>query len=965
MNKVAEEILSYFGVHDDPEKLEHYGVKRRSGRYPWGSGDNPYQHSNDFISRIEELQKKGMTEKEIAAAIVPNGMSTTELRAYKSVAKDDRRRLKRDHALSMLSDGYSQAEVARQLGINESSLRSLLNEKSAERMEASRATADILAKTLKERGKFIDVGEGVERELGVSKEKLNEALIILEAEGYQVYNRGRGQVTNKGQQTNLRLLCPPGTEWKDTYDDSMVTSFRDYISYDGGESFRKGFEYPSSLNSKRLAIRYAEEGGADRDGLVELRRGCKDLDLGDANYAQVRIMVDGTHYIKGMAVYSDDLPDGVDVRFNTNKHQGTPKMDTLKPIKDDPTNPFGSLIKDVEHGGQYYYDDPKGKFTDPLTGKKQSLGLINKRAEEGDWGGDNGWKDSLASQFLSKQSKKLMKQQLDITYKDSEDEFNEIMSLTNPTVKKALLTEFADDCDGKAVHLKAAALPRQKYQVIIPNPDVKDGEIYAPNYIDGETVALIRYPHGGTFEIPICKVNNKNASARKMITENAADAVVINSRTASILSGADFDGDTVMVIPCNSSYSSTKINSKPPFEGLKDFDTKQYKLKPGSKTKVWEKGSDTEQRQMGEISNLITDMTLKGATDGEIERAVRHSMVIIDTGKHKLDWKQSYIDNGIAELKDKWQGHINPETGSYSTGSSTLISRAKSPIDVPKRTGSPKTNLKDKPWYDPSKPEGAIVYASPKTNKKGEPWYDPSKPEGSKVYATPEQTKEWYTDKKGKLAYRTTKSTPMAETSDARTLSSGTYQEEIYADYANKQKSLANRARLAAVNVGKTPYSASAYSTYRPEVDHLMAQVNVAAMNAPRERQAQNLATQTVKLKKQANPDMTKSEEKKISQIALTEARLKVGAKRSPVTISEREWDAIQAGALSENRLTQVLRYADKETVRKLAMPKTQKGLSDAKINKINRMKEMGYTNEQIGKAVGISPSSVSYYINK
>lgn len=93
-------------------------------------------------------------------------------------------------------------------------------------------------------------------------------------------------------------------------------------------------------------------------------------------------MVDGDKYLKGMALYSDDMPAGVDVIFNTNKKAGTPKGDVLKPIKKDPDNPFGALIK---ANGQSYYDDPNGKYIDPLTGKKQSLSVINKTREEGDW----------------------------------------------------------------------------------------------------------------------------------------------------------------------------------------------------------------------------------------------------------------------------------------------------------------------------------------------------------------------------------------------------------------------------------------------------------------------------------------------------------------------------------------------------------------------------------------------------
>lgn len=334
-------------------------------------------------------------------------------------------------------------------------------------------------------------------------------------EGYPVYGGRVDQITNPGKKTTLRVICPPGTEHKEIYDFENINSLKDYVSHDDGETFDPKFVYPKSMDSKRLQIRYSEDGGELKDGVVEIRRGVDDLSLGESHYAQVRILVDGSHYIKGMAVYSDDLPDGVDVMFNTNKKKGTPKMDVLKPIKDDPDNPFGSLIKEgvndpdnptsVKGGQSYYYDK---------NGKKQ-LSLINKRAEEGDWGE---WADKLPSQFLSKQSRTLIKKQLNLAAADKQSEFDEICSLTNPTVKKALLKSFADDCDAAAVHLQAAALPRQKYQVILPLTSIKDNEVYAPNYKNGETVALVRYPHGGTFEIPVLTVNNKQAEQDNGIT---------------------------------------------------------------------------------------------------------------------------------------------------------------------------------------------------------------------------------------------------------------------------------------------------------------------------------------------------------------------------------------------------------------------------------------------------------------
>lgn len=893
MNPIAEEILM------------HYGMPRRSGRYPWGSGDNPYQHSGDFLSRIDELKSQGLRETEIAAQL---GLTTTQLRTQMSLAKDERRSLQVATAKGLREKGYSLNEIAEKMGFaNDSSVRSLLNENSEARMNQAKTTADFLKKMIDEKG-MIDVGTGVERELGISREKLNQALYILEMEGYPVYGGGVPQVTNPGKQTNIKVICPPGTEHREIYDFDNVHSVKDYdqILSEDGQKVRPAFQYPESMDSSRLKINYAEDGGIQKDGVIEIRRGVDDLSLGDSHYAQVRIMVDGTHYLKGMAVYSDDLPDGVDVLFNTNKKVGTPMTDVLKKIKDDPDNPFGSLIK--EHGGQSYYIDKDGN---------ERLSLINKRAEEGDWGE---WSDHLPSQFLSKQSMTLIKKQLDLASADKVAEYDEICALTNPTVKKALLKSFADDCDSAAVHLQAAALPRQKYQVILPLTTIKDTEVYAPNYKNGEQVALIRYPHGGTFEIPVLTVNNKQPEGKKVLGNTPKDAIGINSKVAERLSGADFDGDTVMVIPTG---GKIKITSTHPLKGLEGFDPKE-KYGPASTTQPYKRMKNT-QTEMGKVSNLITDMTLKGATEDELARAVRHSMVVIDAEKHNLDYKRSEQDNGIASLKKKYQGRV--EDGKYKEGAATLISRAKSEVSVPKRKGSPTINE-----------------------------------DGSLSYKTADDLT--YVDKKtGKTKTRTQASTQMAETKDARTLSSGTPQEEAYASYANKMKSLANQARKEMVSTGKIPYSASAKAAYQNEVDSLNAKLNVALKNAPRERQAQVIANATVTAKKQANPDMTNAEIKKANQQALTSARAQVGAERKPVIITDREWEAIQAGAISESKLTQILNNADIDSLRQRATPRATTALSTAKQSKIASMSASGYSTSEIAEALGVSTSTVSKYL--
>lgn len=959
MNPIAEEIESYYGCgsETDKEVLEHYGMPRRSGRYPWGSGDEPYQHSRDFLGRVEEMRKSGFTytdsetgkrytgDNAIAKSL---GYSSTDFRTVYAIAKDARRtddvatakRLKE-------KEGMNVSEIGRKMGINESSVRSLLNSDRESRMKQARDTADFLKERVdSSRHGMIDVGNGVEKELRISKEKLDQALFMLQAEGhYEVYSGRFDQVTNKGQMTTQKVLCKPGTEHKDIYQLDKIDTVKDYISRDDGKTFEKKFHYPESMDSKRLKIRYAEDGGVERDGLVQLRPGVPDLSLGESRYSQVRIMVDNKKYIKGMAVYGDpkDFPPGVDVIFNTNKHKDKSKLEVLKDIKSDPDNPFGSLIKDADQGGQYWYTDKSGK---------KKLGLINKRSDEGDW---TEWKDALPSQFLSKQTKSMAEKQLGIAKANKEEEFAEIMALTNPTIKKYYLNKFAQSCDSAAVHMKAAALPGQKYHVILPMTTMSDREVYAPNYADGTKLALIRYPHGGTFEIPIVTVNNKNREGIKMIGKTSVDAIGINSKVAERLSGADFDGDTVMCIPTGN--GKVKVANKPPLKELEGFDNKleygtvmkigsdkkEHYYRNGNEVQIMKK-TDTE---MGRISNLITDMTLLGADDHEIARAVKHSMVVIDAEKHKLDYKASEKDNNISALMKKYQGKARG-------GASTIVSRGSGEKDVVKRQGTPKINQKGKDWYDPSRPEGALIYRKA----------DDADYIVTKVNKRTGETTEV-------VKTRTQKSTKMAETDDAMTLVSERKHpmELVYAEYANSMKAMGNKARTEMVNTGKIAYNRDAKRKYENEVESLTEKLRKAELNTVRERTANRMAAATVAAKKKAAEDagekLKSKDIKKAGQVALTKYREEVGSiarKDRNIIINDKEWEAIQSGAISETTLKRILNNCDPDSLRQRAMPKESKTLTTAKMNRIKAM-SASYTIAQIADKLGVSTSTVSKYL--
>ena len=996
MSSISDEIKSNLGCGSEPvdaEVLEHYGMPRRSGRYPWGSGENPYQHGDDFLSRVESLKKDGWEE---TPDNIKNtfGMTTTQYRTEKSLCKDERRMLDVARAKSLKEDGLGATEIGRQMGISESTVRSLLNADSESRMKQARNAADFMKEQVDKKG-MVDVGKGVERELHISEEKMNQALTILEREGYHVYNGRFPQATNPNQMTTQKVLTKPDIPHSEIYDLDKVKPLTDYFSTDDGETFHRKFTYPESLDSKRLMIRYKEDGGIEKDGVIELRRGCQDLSLGNSKYAQVRIMVDGKKYLKGMAVYSDDMPDGVDVIFNTNKTKDVPKMEVLKDIKSDPDNPFGSLIKDADQGGQYWYKDAK-------TGEEK-LGLINKRADQGDW---TEWKNALPSQFLGKQSVTMAKKQLDLAKADKAAEYDEIMSLTNPVIKKHYLQKFAEGCDSAAVNLQAAALPGQRYHVIIPFPTMKDTEVYAPNYETGTKLALIRYPHGGTFEIPILTVNNNHKEAKKLLGGDVQDAIGINSKVAERLSGADFDGDTVMCIPTHDAGGKVKITSTKPLKGLEGFDPKvayggECKIDSNGEKHYYRNGHEyrimkNTQTEMGKISNLITDMTLAGAGEDQLAAAVRHSMVVIDAEKHKLDYKQSEHDNNISALRKEYQPKYD-ENGNFvgAGGAATILSRSKGETSVPKRQGTPKINQKGKDWYDPSKPEGALIYKTtedlyyPKrsTSKSGVVSiktasgetikYKKDDPVAVEKYTPVKHidpvTKEvTYTDKTGTIEYardyKKQQSTKMAETDDANTLVSKARHpmELLYADYANSMKAMANQARLDYANIENIAMSKEAKKKYASEVKSLEEKLNTAELNAPRERAAQRKASVIVGEKKANNKDMKTSDVKKASQQAIVASRVDVGAssrRDREINITDKEWEAIQAGAISNNMLQRILNNANADKLRERAMPKQTSELSTAKVSRIKALAASNYTLREIADKLGVSTSTVSKYL--
>lgn len=887
------------------DHLEHIGTKRHSGRYPWGSGENPFQRTSGFLIKVDQIRSEipGISTKDLAKAMGYDNSSEFVRRRSIEVNKERKRKIEASRILT--EEGKTPSEIGKEYGIGESSVRSYLKAKQSLDSNKLESTTNAL-KTRMDEVDLLDVGRGVSELLNVSPDKLKTATQSLEDQGYNVYQIP--VTVGKGRQLNVRVLAKPGITFEEAKRRRGDIQTIEKFSEDGVQI--KTLPKPKPVDSKRVGIRYGDEGGSDRDGLVEIRPGVPDLSLGSSRYAQVRIAVDGTHYIKGMAVYSKDLPAGIDILVNSNKKNTGNKLDALKVLENDEDRPFKSVVRAPD-----FYIDSKGK-------RQQSS--INKIREEGDW---TDWSIKFSSQMLSKQNPKLINQQLSLTKAQRKADYDEIMSLTNSVVRKKMLGDYADKLDSAAVHLKAAALPRTKNHVILPITGMKENEIFAPGYRNGERVVLIRYPHAGIFEIPELVVNNRSRKAREIMPSDARDAVGIHPNTAKKLSGADFDGDSVLVIPNN----RKDVRYAPYLKELKNFDPKMYvdeKAKSAGRKTI---SSKYKQIQMGIVSNLITDMTIKGATESEISRAVKHSMVIIDSEKHYLDYRQSALDNNISQLRDKYQR--NPTTG--KSGSSTIISRSKSPVEVPE-------------FKSRSFAKGGPI--DPKT--------------GRRVYeATGKRVYNRETGKRDKL--RTVKVSRMSLSDDAYALVSDKNNpvERAYADYANYLKGLANQSRKSYLNTTPDKRNPQAAKRYSSEVSSLRAKLTRALQQAPASRRAEIAADAAVREIVKEDPALYGDQEayKKVRYKELVKARLRYRVEGQDFDITDKEWEAIQNNAVSPSFLEQVLTYANADKVKKLAMPKNYAAMSPSRIALAKRMKDSGYSNEEVANKLGVSVTELDH----
>lgn len=389
---------------DFDDYLEHYGTPRHSGRYPWGSGGEDTDTRNaSFNDHVNDLKRQGMSETDIAKGF--GIKSVNSLRAKMSIEKNAQ--ISSEIALCQrLSDkGYSNNAISKRTGIPEATVRSRLAPGAQRKADILLATSDMLKKQVDEHT-YVDVGRGVEQHLNLSDTKLNSSLAVLEEQGYKVYTV-REEQPGTGLKTNIKVLTPPGTSYGDVVRNRSMITIPFSHTEDGGESYI-GIKQPLAIHPDRVGITYAEQGGSNADGVMFVRPGVKDVELGGAKYAQVRVQVGDDHYLKGMAMYKDDLPEGVDIQFNTNKSDTGNKLDALKKLdKENPDNPFGATLK--------------RQISEKINGQDVVTSSMNIVNEEGDWGK---WSKSIAAQVLSKQNPTLAKTQLAMTYESRLSEFN-------------------------------------------------------------------------------------------------------------------------------------------------------------------------------------------------------------------------------------------------------------------------------------------------------------------------------------------------------------------------------------------------------------------------------------------------------------------------------------------------------------------------------------------------------------
>lgn len=1049
---------------------------RGSGRYPFGSGNRPHQHDWDLISRIDKLRaaNPGIKDEEIAKQLgyyqtnkygqiiydedgnpkagAPGRLKTAMRYAGANIKRDKYEEIcwYDTHIDPDTGKGYTDTKIAKLMGEpGESSIRSLRNTIEQGKLTKFVDIADKLRTEADKKG-IIDVTSDIADHLGCSTGTLNTAIESLQNEGYEMKKLNFKNMSNPSFETTVVALCKPGEDTSRLFKqperiksitevENSMEEKRDHDNDINSSLIKRGIADTPQISLDRIKVIYDEDGGTERDGLIlikahrdengNLQADSPDLSLGNARYAQIRIAVEGNRYIKGMAAYSEDISNDIVINSNKSREQGIDKALKKLELNKDGTvakNMFGSSVVNAQTVMRDRFGQPiLDKDGNQVASAINFVGAnINDAHIEGRWGQ---WSKNLPSQFLTDLPLSVVKKQLALQAKIYEENLKEIESLNNPTVKRAMLIDYGNQLDAAACNLKAAPIGGQKTRVLMPVPSLKDNECYCPGLENGTTVALARFPHQGKWEIPILKVNNNNAEAKALIGDGA-DAICINHHNHGVLSGADSDGDTCIVIPMTRKNKTTgefdkvtDVVNMPSLIGkvktddnggyklvkISDFDptgeygignprfSNMYKTKKDPKTGKEEKIPTyhyfkTEQakgKEMGIASNLIQDMRIKDASPDELVRADMYSMVVIDAKKHQLNWKQAYKDFGIDELKKKYQSHIDTETGRVKEqGASTLITLAGSPSQQKARaiwkasadSIDPVTGAKI--YKDPVKtkeskasPEfvkipGSNRYLKDDNGEKIQATWTgevKQKPDGSYYYDAGSGKPKWsYKD-----VDRTENIKRMELVDDAFKLvadpSKLTETERAYAVYANHCKSLANQARKEYLVTKPIEYNKEAAAKYATEVAELKEAYLKASKNKARERQAQLLATSEYNaILNDHGSELDGEDRRKLRGQCVSDARDACGANKDRIRFTEKQWEAVNAGAIGPSMLDRLLDNADKDNYVKLALPKTSR-ISDSQKSQILNLYRAGWGYEAISEKLGISTGSVSNIISE
>ena len=222
----------------------HYGRGHldggNSGRYPWGSGENPYQRLESFMSIYKKLRSEGMDDEAIgqiwgmpvAQAFTQAyqslkkdyglsrtdvahlwGITTSELDAKQQIYTAQVDSMNLFKARNLKEHGYSNVKIAELMNTTEGSVRNWLSQDESRKQKIIDETTSVLRNAVKEKN-YIQVGAGVEARLGITPTKMKAALALLKEEGYEVINVQVDQL-GTGNKTTVKVLCPPGTTYRE------------------------------------------------------------------------------------------------------------------------------------------------------------------------------------------------------------------------------------------------------------------------------------------------------------------------------------------------------------------------------------------------------------------------------------------------------------------------------------------------------------------------------------------------------------------------------------------------------------------------------------------------------------------------------------------------------------------------------------------------------------------------------